>query len=113
MPLNLVLPAISEFMEAGIVERRFFSPGQAFRRGDVLARVGVEMTKAGDALACPPGLVIELVTAEPGILLEWIVSEGQQIAPGTTMATASPGGAPSVDAGLERALRCAVREVLE
>jgi hypothetical protein len=111
MPLHVILPELSDFMEAAVIERIDVPAGDAFRRGDALLRLTVDMESEGDALACPPGLEVELVAAEPGVLVQWLIAMGDRAPAGKTLGTADSGGLP--ERAVNRPLRCVVREVLE
>lgn len=111
MAFTLIVPRVSDFMDTAVIEWLAVGPGQVFKRGDVLVRCVVEMATEGDALACPPGMTLDLVAAEPGVLLDWKVEVGQQVPAGGLLATAT--AVDPTARSMERPLRCVPREILE
>jgi len=87
MPVEIVMPKLSDTMEEGTILRWLKRPGDEVARGDVLAEV--ETDKAD----------MELEAAAAGVLQEIKVQEGQTAAVGAVLALVEEGGngAPAGD----------------
>ena len=71
---DFVMPSLGADMEAGTLVEQTITPGEAFRRGDV---IGAVETQKG---------VIEVEVFEDGILDRWLVGIGTEVPVGTPLA---------------------------
>jgi len=111
MSMSVSVPAVSDFMETAVVDFIAVRVGGRFQRGEVLIRLVIEMASEGDTLACPAGLTVELVAAEPGMLADWSVEIGERLKAGMRLGTAR--SEDEHEASADRPLRYVTRERLE
>ena len=115
--MKLVVPMVSDAVKFIVVEELLVAQSQTFVRGDGLVKILVTMAEDGEALDCPPEVLVVVVASEPGTINQWNVKQGDQVPPGTTLAVVS--GFDSVAQSTEergsssRPLRCSTRELIE
>lgn len=79
---RFLMPSLGADMEAGTLVETLAAPGDAVRRGDIIAAVE---TQKG---------VIEIEVYEDGTLAEWLVSIGEKVPVGSPLAEISRPGEP-------------------
>jgi pyruvate dehydrogenase E2 component (dihydrolipoyllysine-residue acetyltransferase) len=81
---DFVMPSLGADMESGTLLEWYVKPGDAVKRGDIVALVDTSKAE------------IEVEIFEDGVIGELLVPEGQRVPVGTALATVLPAGAPVV-----------------